>query len=81
MSQSLSALDTTACIDKVVEVVLDYIGVHKNYSTVIFLWPDDKAWKALAEACASAVRKKFQGVSVSVRKASSQRFPSDVRGK
>lgn len=77
-SQSLSAVDTAACIDSVVDVVLDYLDIHRNYSTVIFLWPDDQSWRALAEACASAVRKRFQGVSVSVWKASTRRFSGDI---
>lgn len=79
--QSQSALDTADCLDRVVDVVLDYLNVHKNYSRVIFLWPDDESWRALAEACASAVRKKLRGVSVSVRKASPRRFSADVRKK
>ncbi|MFB0551363.1 MAG: tRNA guanosine(15) transglycosylase TgtA [Nitrososphaeria archaeon] len=79
--QSQSALDTADCLDRVVVVVLDYLNVHKNYSRVIFLWPDDESWRALAEVCASAVRKKLRGVSVSVRKASSRRFSADVRKK
>jgi len=81
LSQTLSALDTTAHIESVMEVVAGYVATHKTYSRVIFLHSRDESWRALAEACASAIRKRSRGVKVSIRAASLGAGQPDVRRK
>jgi len=81
LSQALSALDTTAYIESVMEVVAGYVATHKTYSRVIFLHSGDESWRALAEACASAIGKRSRGVKVSIRAASLGAGQPDVRRK
>jgi len=70
LSQSMSALDPTTCLDRVIDVVGGYVATHKTYSRVIFLHTGDESWRALARACASAIRKRSRALKVCVREAS-----------